>query len=297
MKKEILLKLYKGWLFIKKIFLAFINFCKEYSTLAYLIISCLIMQCSIICYNNYMARQAQEELKLSQLQVYQIALDKTQRTIPVGKSVVTKAQYEKIQEQINIIFREQDNITYMHSYTEGDTIRYELTIKGTNDRYLHQTASDFEQEINILCSRLKYAWAKEGIDKHIIIAVLDERTTERVLLMSEDSQITFSIHHTPEKEGTKADWIYLFIYENGYEPTEEEYEAFRKQKELEIEKYRATEAEAIKIELDALDLDLIDKTEEELNEIYMQLKTPPAVELPENIELEENIEVIEEIND
>ena len=58
------------------------------------------------------------------------------------------------------------------------------------------------------------------------------------MLISENSKITFSIHRVPQKYATREDWIYLFNFEKGRDPIDdEEYNEFIALKEQYAREY------------------------------------------------------------
>ena len=172
---------------MKIIILKILKELKEYSVLVYLISAIFIIYVSFYIYNNYEPPDLSDSIEIESFEEFS---DSTNSK----PGELTETKYNYILEQVANLLLEHKEIKYMHSYLSENTVKYDLIIEGGTGQYIKKHSLDFEAQVNNLCTILKSIWNYVGVDRKIEVYILDEKHSDQVILISEDSMIIYSIY-------------------------------------------------------------------------------------------------------
>ena len=262
-----------------------IGFIKEHDILVFFVCSGLIMWGSISFYNSYTAKQLYEQEKLRELEYKTRVIESQKRAYDVEGVEVTVQQFNQVAYNLHYIFEEVGDLYYYHSYSSPNKVRYEVMFTDVDAHYVKSTDGEFEDIFNMTCARIKYEWLKAGVEQDVELDLLDYPNTERIILMSENSNTTFDVSNPPKKEGTREDWRYLFEWEKGRSPeTESELDSFIQKKKEETILFYLNNKETVEY-----------FEGETYEEIYDELLDGIGEDIYEDLDIteEQNLEVIE----
>jgi len=191
--------------------------------LVFLLISALIIQSSIIWYNNREVQTTYEE-EIEEIKLEELIKQQKNHTY----REMTQVAKDYLNEELHKCMLKYSNFLCIKTVNyDVNVTQYEMIYYGGYERYKKSRDTELEDEVKTFSLDLLQIWKKYGFEDRVVrILMLCEDDTELAYFDVENGLLTFSIHDAIKTETTKEDWIFLFEYLYEYEPTDKELERF-----------------------------------------------------------------------